>query len=286
MTHPDLVDPALLTYRTALVRSERIAAIAGVRHGLTGRIPGQGAADANVGYSPPRDRAAAWEERQRWCAVIGVDPAALTVTRQVHGASVLAVAEHEAGRGGPPGSDPLGEADALMTDAPGVAVMTLHADCMPVLLVDPERPAVCAIHAGWRGTTLGIVRAAVQAMTATYGSDPARLLAWIGPSIGGCCYEVGDEVVAAWRALTGDAAPGAIVAGPRKAHIDLVAANHWLLAEAGVAADRIEVAAACTRCDGERWFSHRGQGADTGRFGAIIGIVPDGPTAARWGAPL
>lgn len=285
MTPLDPLDATLAPYRAALARSAAIAAMPGIRHGLTGRIPGQGAADANVGYSAPRDRVAAWTERQRWCAVAGVDPWALTVTRQVHGATVLPVTRSEIGRGGPLGSDPFGEADALMTDEPGVAIMTLHADCMPVLLADPVRRAVCAIHAGWRGTTLGVVRAAVHAMAAAYGSRPDDIVAWVGPSIGGCCYEVGDEVVAAWRALVGGDGGDAIVAGPRRAHLDLVAANTRLLRDAGVPDARIEVASPCTRCHGADWFSHRGQGADTGRFGAIIGIVPAGDDAARWGVP-
>ena len=164
--------------------------------------------------------------------------------------------------------------------------MTLHADCMPVLLADPVRRAVCAIHAGWRGTTLGVVRAAVHAMTLAYGSRPDDMVAWIGPSIGGCCYEVGEEVVEAWQALVGSDGGDAIVAGPRRAHLDLVAANRRLLRDAGVDARRIEVASPCTRCHGDHWFSHRGQGADTGRFGAIIGIVPTGDDASRWGVPL
>jgi polyphenol oxidase len=283
MTTADSHRTVLVPYRDALVRSALVSAIPGIRHGITGRLPGVGIADANVGFSPPRDRPAAWLERQRWCNAAGIDPAVVTVTRQVHGATVLHVGAAERGRGGPLGSDPYGEADGLMTNVPGVAVMTLHADCMPILLADPDGPAVCAIHAGWRGTTLGIAEAAVRAMADAYGSDPARLVGYLGPSIGGCCYEVGDEVVDAWRQLAGADGSAAIVAGPRKAHLDLVVANRHLLERAGVPAARIEVASVCTRCDGDRWFSHRGQGADTGRFGAIIGIAPADDD--MWGEP-
>jgi YfiH family protein len=162
-----------------------------------------------------------------------------------------------------------------MTATPGVAVMTLHADCLPVILVDPERPAVCAIHAGWRGTVADIAGAAVAAMNETYGSDPATLIAFLGPGMKSCCYEVGDEVVGAWRSVAGDAADAALRMGPRRWHLDLGAANGWLLERAGVLTRNIDDPGICTMCNGDRWFSHRQQGAAAGRFGAIAGIAPE-----------
>ena len=133
-------------------RSRLLATLPGIVHGLTGRVPGLGDANGNVGYSPPRDIHDAWQMRQQWSAVIGVDPESLVTAGQVHGTTVLHVTAAQAGRGGRPGTPRLGLADALIADQPGLALMTLHADCVPILLVDRQRPAIAAIHAGWRGT--------------------------------------------------------------------------------------------------------------------------------------
>lgn len=257
-------------------RSPLLARVVGVAHGITGRAVGLDDADGNVGYSAPRDADRAWAARRAWCVAVGVDAARLAVVGQVHGAEVVRVGAAEAGRGARPGSGRAGLADALITDEPGVVLMTLHADCLPILLVDPERPAIAAVHAGWRGTVADVAGAAVQAMTAAYGSRPDRLLAHLGPAIGAACYEVGPEVAEAWRSAARDT-PG-VVAGAapgEREHFDLVAANRALLGRAGLTEANMEAAGICTRCHGASWFSHRGQGPTTGRFGAVIALTGD-----------
>ena len=272
-----------------VVRSRLLAAQPGVVHGITGRVPGLGRADGNLGYGAPRDAADAWAMRRRWCAAIGVDAERLVAAGQVHGATVLAVRGSDVGRGARPGSGRVGLGDALITDEPGVALLSLHADCLPLLLVDPgalpdeaghaaasvgdRRPAIGVVHAGWRGTIADVAGAAVRAMAATYGSPPERLLAYLGPAIGPCCYEVGAEVAAAWEERAGaETAVALAPAGPRW-RLDLRAANAVLLERAGLRPERIERSAVCTRCASDGWFSHRGQGAATGRFGAVIGLI-------------
>ena len=271
----DLRDPRLALYQNALLTSERLSVYGWLRHGITGRIPDAEPAEGNIGYSAPRDRDAAWAERQRWCLAARIDPQAMSTVHQVHGSDVVEVAFTESGRGGPLGSANLGQADALMTNAPGVAVMTLHADCLPIILVEPEVRAICVIHAGWRGTVADIPGAAVRAMTERYGADPARMIALLGPGIRSCCYEVGDEVIEFWRELAGANADASIARGPAKWHLDLPGANRQLLLRAGIRGDLIDDQSSCTRCNGDRWFSHRGQGAETGRFAAMAGIAPE-----------
>ncbi len=268
------IKPSLDHYREALLASPRLSAIPALRHGITGRIPSHAPAEANIGYGAPRDKDAAWVERQRWCRAAGIDPQAVSTVHQVHGRDVAQVDVKDRGRGGPLGGSSLGQADALMTNAPGVAIMTLHADCLPIILVDPDPLAVCVVHSGWRGTVADIPAASIDAMVKAYGADPGRIIAMIGPGIRSCCYEVGDEVIADWRALAGDAAENAIEAGPRRMHLDLPNANRWLLMRAGIKAENIDDLALCTRCYGDRWFSHRGQGPETGRFAAMVGIAP------------
>lgn len=256
-----------------VTRSRLLSALPDVVHGVTGRVPGLGRADGNLGYSAPRDTADAWEMRRRWSAAVGVDPERIATAGQVHGADVLRVGPGDAGVGARPGSGRIGLADALLTDRPGVALLSLHADCLPILLADRRRGVVGAVHAGWRGTVANVVGAAILEMRSAYGSQPENILAYLGPAIGPCCYEVGPEVAAAWEDRSGAGAGNALAPIGGRWTFDLRAANAMLLGRAGLRPEQVERSLACTRCDGEAWFSHRGQGATTGRFGAIIALT-------------
>ncbi len=259
-----------------LACSELLAQVPGVVHGVTGRVAGLGAADGNVGYSAPRDAQDAWAMRRLWGRAVGVDADLLATVGQVHGAEVLRAGVNDAGRGARPDSGRVGLGDALITDQPGVALMTLHADCLPILLVDPDRPAVAAIHAGWRGTVADVVGKTIHAMEDAFGSRPERLLAFLGPGIGPCCYDVGTEVLGSWlerEEVAGTDPQVAVRATMTGTAFDLKMANSLLLRHAGVAEEHIDIHPDCTRCRGDRWFSHRGQGAGTGRFGALIAIT-------------
>ena len=153
----------------------------------------------------------------------------------------------------------LGEGDALLESTPGHLVGVKTADCLPVLLVDEEHRAVAAVHAGWRGTVRGVVRAAVAKMREEFGTDPARLHAAIGPGIGKCCYEVGAEVAMQFGE-----------AGPCK--IDLAAANRAQLLDAGVAGPRIYVAGLCTMCGVDDFHSYRRDRERAGRMLSVAGV--------------
>lgn len=257
-----------------LLQSSLLLQVPRIRHGLTSRVVGLGGADGNVAYSPPRDASDAWEMRRLFCEALGLDPERIVTVGQVHGATVIAAGENNCGLGARPGSGRAGLGDALITADPGPVLLTLHADCLPILLVDPYLPAVATAHAGWRGTAADVVGATVRAMSDSFGSDPSELLAFLGPSIGRCCYQVGDEVIEAWCATAGDTASEAIASIDDHPHLDLKRANQILLQRAGVRSENMEVSSICTRCNGTHWFTHRGQGPDTGRFGAIIAIDP------------
>lgn len=259
------------------VRSDLLARVSNVAHGLTYRVDGLGVADGNLALGSPRDKADAWQMRVLWSEAIGVDPESLVTMGQIHETTILRTESDDAGRGARPDSKHLGMGDGIITDAPGVTLMTLHADCQPILLVDPDRPAIAAVHAGWRGTVSNIAGAAVNAMRDAYGSDPAKLLAYLGPAIGGCCNEVGPEVTAMWRATAAEIGidPGPAVTRPaEREHLNVSEANRMLLCAAGLADDHIDVADECTKCDPDRWFSHRAHGPLAGREGALIAIRP------------
>jgi YfiH family protein len=211
--------------------------------------------------------------RQLWSAAIGIDPDRLTTAGQVHGNGVLRVFADQAGIGARPGSGLVGIADALITNERGIVLLSMHADCLPILLLDPESLAIGVVHAGWRGTVANVVGAAIVALTDAFGTDPSRVHAYLGPAIGPECYEVGDDVAAAWTALAGHEhrEVGLRPHGLRW-QFDLPGANSFLLHGAGVPLEQIERSGICTRCGGDDWFSHRGQGPQTGRFGAMIAL--------------
>ena len=262
---------------TAL-RSGLISRAPFVRHGLTYRVPGLGKADGNIGLGTPRDRVDAWEMRKVWCADIGVDPERIVTMGQVHGNAVIRVTGDDAGKGSRDPATHVGYADALITDVPDVVLMTLHADCQPILLVDPVRRAVAAVHAGWRGTVADVGGSAVAAMAEAFGSDPADVLAYLGPAIGPGENEVGDEVIAAWLEQArnlGDDAQRAVTKPGLKFHFDVPTANRLLLQRAGLTPQHIEVSNICTKSSKDAWFSHRGHGPNAGREGALIAITSE-----------
>ena len=155
------------------------------------------------------------------------------------------------------------EADAVVTDRAGVLVGVRTADCVPILLVDPVRKAVAAVHAGWRGTVAGVLESALHQLSEHYGSRPADLEAAIGPSIGGCCFEVGSDVASQFSAEF-------VVASNPRPHVDLAANLRSRLADCGVS--NVTSVAECTKCLPDRFFSYRGQGGATGRMLSVVGI--------------
>src|SRR5829696_2311310 len=242
----------------APLTSQILSAMPGVIHGITRRVPGLGSADGNVGYSAPRDTADAWQMRQVWLGSVGLDPESIVVAHQVHGAGVATVSASDAGWGARPASKSIAQADALVTNNVGVVLMTLHADCMAILLCDPVRRVVATIHAGWRGTVAGVTAESVRTMMARFGSNPKDVIAYLGPAIGPCCYEVGEDVVEDWRAARIDPADSAIrpsLERPDRRMFDLETANRLQFGTVGVPAANIEASRICTRCQGDGWFS-------------------------------
>jgi YfiH family protein len=182
---------------------------------------------------------------------------ALLLLKQVHGRAVV-----EAPWEGRP------EADAALSRQPGLLLGIETADCLPVLLVDPTRRVVAAAHAGWRGTAAGVSREAVRALTAR-GSHPADLLAALGPGIGPCCYEVGEEV----RLAMGPAAAEFFRPGPRgRPHLDVRGANRRQLLEEGLRPDRMASLDECTCCRVESYHSYRRDGRAAGRMINFVGF--------------
>ena len=163
-------------------------------------------------------------------------------------------------------------ADALLA-LEGEAVGVRVADCVPILLYDEDSGAAAAVHSGWRGTRLSIAARGVRALQHAAGTDPERVLAAIGPSIGRCCYEVSPDLAAMFRALFGPEAADDPAQNP-KPHLDLRFCVESALRTAGVPRGRIEQVAGCTSCDIGAFFSHRRDKGVTGRHLAFIAASP------------
>jgi polyphenol oxidase len=217
-----------------------------------------------------RGRELAIEHRQAVCRTLGVPFDNLTSPEQVMAAEVLRVLPSDVGRGRDGRGSAVRFVDGLMTDMPGVPLVLMSADCPLIAAFDPDRPAIGAVHAGWQGTLAGAVGNLIRQMQREFGSRPERLLAGICPSAGGCCYEVGDEV----QRIADTRMPGAAVVARREgggAYLDMWTANRAQLLDAGVTPEHIEVAGLCTICN-ERFWSHRRDGAESGRSALFISL--------------
>jgi YfiH family protein len=200
-------------------------------------------ASLNLGLWTDDDPGAVAENRRR---AAGGRP--LAFARQVHGTQVLSV-------DGPTAPGAVEDADGVATAQPGVALLVLTADCLPVALAAPG--AVAMVHAGWRGLADGVLEEGVAAVRALSGADGAAIHAAIGPGAGACCYEVGEEVAARFPDW----------AGGRGRRIDLKGVAAARLREAGVA-EVVDVGR-CTMCEAGAFFSHRADGGLTGRQGGL-----------------
>jgi YfiH family protein len=221
-----------------------LEAIPGLVHGFEQRSQGRGAEDREATRHRVREALAS--------------RGALHLLTQVHGAAVVRAPY-----------DGCPEADAAAADAPGVLLGIETADCLPVLLVDPVARRVAAAHAGWRGTAQDVAVRAVEALEAR-GSRPQDLVAALGPGIGACCYEVGDELRASFGAL----AEHVFRPGPRgKPHLDVREANRLKLVAAGLVPGNVHHVAECTYCIPGRYHSYRRDGRGAGRMISFVGFA-------------
>lgn len=238
----------------------------------------------NLGFTNWDTKENVLENRRRFQSALGATTLKLISLKQIHSDVIhlfnAAPAEPCSG-------------DASITNRPGLLLAVQTADCVPILLVDPKKRAVAAIHAGWRGTLARIVVKAIGQMQMQFQSKPGDLLAAIGPSIGGCCYEVGTEVATQFLSQfaeapewfdefrTGDEPnpiqwlnmmPPGHQPPPKNVLLDLRKANRAQLLAAGLRAPNIFVSDLCTACRRNLLFSYRKEGPQSGRLMSIIGI--------------
>lgn len=235
------------------------------RHGGVSRPP---YATLNLGLAVGDDPAAVEANHARVCTALGIDAGRLVKCHLVHGHAIHVVTAADAGQW-------LGRADGMVTAAAGVFLTMRFADCVPILLHDPQRRAVGVAHAGWRGTLQAVAGAVVRTMVEALGCVPGDITAVIGPSIGPCCYEVGADVISAVGAVLPPSDSATLFRRRRRnggaAHFDIWEANRRQLLAAG--AGRVLTMGLCTACHSDQFFSHRAENGRTGRFGAVIGYL-------------
>ncbi len=232
------------------------------RHGGVSPVPWNA---LNLGSTVGDDLHRVGENRQRALTALGRDPASVYDVWQVHGTTV-AIADSPRSP-----STPHLQADAILTNKPGITLMMRFADCVPVMLHDPANNVIGIVHAGWMGTVLGTVRHAIDAMQEKFGSLPQNIKAVIGPSIGPDHYEVGPDVIRRVRSAFPSTHEDLISVRDGRSFFDLWAANRLLLEASGV--HDIDLVGLCTACHTDDWYSHRAEEGRTGRFGAIIALV-------------
>jgi polyphenol oxidase len=212
-------------------------------------------ASLNLGIRTDDDPARVVENRRRLCEAVGADPDAATMAWQRHGSTVTRARS----RGIVTPGTVYDHCDGLWSDVPGQAMLLITADCVPVAIARTEgAPAVAVLHVGWRGLLAGVVAEGVR----TLGTG--RLSAALGPAIGPCCYEVGEEVATPFREAFGDD-----VVHDRR--LDLWTCVERALRAAGCS--HVERLGSCTSCNPDRFFSHRRDGARTGRQGVIAYVA-------------
>jgi YfiH family protein len=203
------------------------------------------------------------ENRRRIFSAMGRDPDSLYDVWQIHSARYVIARE-------PRKDKPYHQADAILTDVPGLTLLMRFADCVPIMLYDPDRHVIGLAHAGWLGTTRRVAQSAVRGMLEHFSCDPAEIRAALGPSIGPDHYEVGAEVISAVRKAFPGKSDLYLNSNGDSTYFDLLAANHDQLKEMGI--QKVDIAGICTACHSGDWYSHRAEKGVTGRFGALIGL--------------
>jgi purine-nucleoside/S-methyl-5'-thioadenosine phosphorylase / adenosine deaminase len=261
---------------------QNLASFKWLRHGFSLRSSPSGRFEQSLGFSEYQSREVVERNRSKFVRSVlrfsrdsdreaptvnsGGAMGTLIVMRQSHTDIVHPLTTY-------PEGEFSAEGDGLVTDRPGLWLAVLTADCMPVLLADLENRVVAAVHAGWRGTAKRIVEKAFTTMQRQFTCSPENCIAVVGPSIRGCCYEVGEEVVRVFHNEF-EYAPKLFQALPLgKWSLDLPTACRFQLLHAGVRMENIFSDPACTSCNVGQFFSHRAEQGNTGRMMSLIGIL-------------
>jgi len=245
-----------------------------ISHCFTTRIGGVSTGECatlNLGFNRNDKKENVEENYRRVCSAVGIDYGSLVFSNQVHDNKIKIVDENDRGKGIIIKSDIIGY-DGLVTGRKGVTLVTFYADCVPLFFFDSEKRVIALAHSGWRGTVKQIARETLKVMKESFGCDAENIEVAIGPSIGRCCFEVGDEVRQEFADKLEWSEDYCTRAAGGKWYFDLQGIILKTLMDSGVKKDKICVADMCTKCHGDIFFSHRRDRGRTGSMAAIMQI--------------
>ena len=246
----------------------------GLHHFVSTRIGGLSRPpyeSLNLGFHVGDDAKKVLKNREHFASNTRIPLSHFTTAKQIHSGTVTIVTERMRGYGAIDHDAAIEATDAMVTDIPGICLMVLLADCVPILFFHPQKRVIGVAHAGWRGTVQFVAQKTVKTLKEQFGCKLTEILAGIGPSIGPCHYEVGPEVISEVEGMLRNKAGYIVGESPDgKGYFNLWEANRRQIVEAGIPAQNIEVAEICTYCHAHLFFSERHQQGITGRFGAGI----------------
>lgn len=226
-----------------------------------------------IGGPEPDDRSRVEENYRRFCGAVGADVNGVVLSKQVHEDTIRIVTVADAGKGLFAERDYT--ADALITNEPGLSLMVFSADCGIFLMHDPVSGCVAAVHAGWRGTVLGLPEKTVAEMGRVYGAKPENIRVAMGAVIGPCCFDTNEDVPQAMLKAFGPDADTFFHVYQKKWQVDLEGTNLWRLRGAGIKEEHLETIGVCTSCNDQMYWSHRRDGEARGVQGALIALKGD-----------
>lgn len=225
----------------------------------------------NLSFQRGDEAEAVMENHRRLAQAVGYPYEKLVFSNQVHTTKIHKVTEVDCGKGICRDSDIVG-IDGLMTNVPGIPLMTFYADCVPLYFYDPKQRVVALAHSGWRGTVAGMGRVMVEAMKREYGSEPSDIVCAIGPSICQDCYEISGDVAEIFRNAFTEAACADIMRDDKNGHyhLNLWKANQYILLQAGITKEHLATTDICTCCNPKLLYSHRASHGKRGNLAAVI----------------
>ena len=259
------------------IQFKNLSATGIVKHGFSTRKGGVSTgifSSMNLNFKRGDDPDAVLENYRRMAAALNMRVEDMVLSDQTHTTNVRVITEEDRGKGILRPQD-YSDVDGMITNVPGIVLVTSYADCVPLYFVDPVRKAIGLSHSGWKGTVGHIGQKTVWKMHEVYGSEPKDIVAAIGPSICQSCYEVSDDVAEAFRAnFTADEAADILLdKGNGKYQLDLWKANWYVLTDAGILPEHLSVTDLCTACHPELLWSHRKTNGQRGGLSAFLSLI-------------
>ena len=259
------------------IQFKNLSATGIVKHGFSTRKGGVSTgifSSMNLNFKRGDDPDAVLGNYRRMAAALNMRVEDMVLSDQTHTTNVRVITEEDRGKGILKPQD-YSDVDGMITNVPGIVLVTSYADCVPLYFVDPVRKAIGLSHSGWKGTVGHIGQKTVWKMHEVYGTEPKDIVAAIGPSICQSCYEVSDDVAEAFRAnFTADEAADILLdKGNGKYQLDLWKANWYVLTDAGILPEHLSVTDLCTACHPDLLWSHRKTNGQRGGLSAFLSLI-------------